>query len=426
MPKDYVASFSAVQGTDVLHFGVRGMHWGIRNTDHGSSTSNVKRTGTGVKRGLVSDLTVSPYRSVGRIKSGKTTFNKLNPKQKNKLEKSLARAYAKASEKRLSKSTRGKINYLDQVQSNPNLRDYLIRGHGSLLKFGKRDKEITTKKRYLTTYSNYPRLLTVGSKTNLAVNTLGISALAGRVGSKHSDGVASNDYLGIIPDQSDDVEHFGVRGMHWGIRNNTRSSSGKPTPTRAKVKEDRARADTKKHSEINARIEKIKGGTGRPLVLNGKVLSRADSVKHLERQASKLAPKTKEASKTTEVKPDSAATTYSKLVAKAKEKGPSSLTDVELKYMNERGKALIAAKALIAKKDSWLVASIKNSMKTAINKQISTFAEAGVANFVGKVKASQEKAKTKKANKTARATAQGFPLRLSSKNPVVHKITTMP
>lgn len=428
MAKDYVASFSAAQGTDVLHFGVRGMKWGIRNADHGASTSHVKRQGTGTKRGLVSDFTVSPYRSAGRIRFGKTTFNQLKPKQQSKLEKSLARDLGKTLEKKLPKTARGKIDYLSTVKNNPKLRDSLIKKHGGLLTFAKRDVGNENKRQYITTHSNYPRILTFGTKTNFALNTLGISAIVAKAFSKHSDEIDANDYLGTIRDQPDDIEHFGVRGMKWGIRNDSRSSSsgssGKTKPTRAKVKEDKARADAKTHAALKTRIEKIKAGTGRPLVMNGKVLSRAESVKHLERQAAKLAPKTKDAPKPTEAKPEAPGTLYTQLTAKAKEKGVSSLTDDELKYLNGRTEALSKAKKLITEPDSWLVATVKNAVKTAAKEKIDAFAKAGATNFFDKVKASQEKAKTKKASRTAKA-AQGFPLKLPRREPTVHNITTL-
>lgn len=36
MPQEYVASFNAAKGTELLHYGVRGMRWGVRNSPSSS------------------------------------------------------------------------------------------------------------------------------------------------------------------------------------------------------------------------------------------------------------------------------------------------------------------------------------------------------------------------------------------------------
>lgn len=197
------------------------------------------------------------------------------------------------------------------------------------------------------------------------------------------------DYIAAYVPSSDDIRHFGVRGMKWGVRRN-RSAGGKATPTRARKKEDKANADTKQHAALMARAEKIKAGTGRPLIVNGKLLSRAESVSHLQKQAAKLGVKPK----TAEVKPADKkpaepslpTKSFNELKAQVKEKGANSLSDDELKYLNARTEALGKAQKAYGDQGSWLAKTVKSSLKNAaeqqIRKQTNSAAENLLQNFI--------------------------------------------
>ena len=211
----------------------------------------------------------------------------------------------------------------------------------------------------------------------------------------------ANDYISAHAASLLDLKHYGVRGMKWGVRNASRGGKGKPT--RAKVKEDKQRASAKAAEALTSRAEKIKAGTGRPLVVNGKALSREESVKYLERQAAKLGGKTKTTDKTADTKAETNVnqTQYNAIKRKALETGVKSLTDDELKYFNARNEAMAKAQKAFAEPDSWLRKTvgeaIRNAAKEQINAGAKKVADRASTKLLEKIVAEQAKKKAKTA-----------------------------
>lgn len=186
------------------------------------------------------------------------------------------------------------------------------------------------------------------------------------------------DYVGSYNARDADLQHYGVKGMKWGIR---RDRGGAPKPTRARAKEVAAKERAKQGAAFDARIEKLKGGTGRPLVVNGKKLSTKESIDYLEKQKRKLGIKESKDAKPKEGQEKvvdagvASGNLYNALRAKAAKDGVNSLTDDELKYLNGRNEALIKATKLIQTPDSWLAKTIKGAVEKAVNKGVDSGAE---------------------------------------------------
>jgi hypothetical protein len=479
MALDYVGSYNASKGDELLHYGVKGMHWGVRNADRKSTKKYVRsvedsisignrnyrnaskgslkvthkktlailadqngvklvgkkviltpaqqqrikkaetrqieadrrtlkdirgtrehkhlnndKTPKGVRKFLVTDYTVSPYRSAGRLrrKNPKVPFAGLTAKQQQKLYKSLARDAKKIFDKKLEKSQRGKTDYLKAVKSNSKLRDQLIKGHGTLLKVGKRMPD-ETRRKYLTTLTNYPKVIVgPGIKSQFVGNL----ATIGIVGAMllMSDDIEPNDYVGAARDGG--FEHYGVKGMHWGIRNSRSSISGSPakaktaTASRAHKKESSDVAKSKEIDRLVSLRDKVKPG-GVAISKNGKKLSSDQAIKAINKDIERLskgnsvvdkriaatknshAPleKTDHGLKNDMVNSSESSTArYARLDAHAKQHGPKSLDDEDLKFLNTRREALGKAHAAYAKPKSKLRVALQASITQALVKQL--------------------------------------------------------
>lgn len=205
----------------------------------------------------------------------------------------------------------------------------------------------------------------------------------------------SQDYVESFNAKRDaELLHHGVKGQKWGIRRSRGSvalRSTKSKPTRARVKEKISEDKAKQHAALTARIEKVKAG-GRPLIVNGKQLSRAESVKHLEAKAKKLAPKggKTEAKKSTESETtkvklaDGTEVTVSKTTSNtpprdfntlrtmAKQKKLDNLTDEELRILNTRTDALNKARNSYAKKKSPARKALEGFIAAALKKKLTS------------------------------------------------------
>jgi hypothetical protein len=237
----------------------------------------------------------------------------------------------------------------------------------------------------------------------------------------------AKDYVASFSEvKASDALHFGVKGMHWGVRKSRSGggSSGSAKPTHARKKEDAAKAKAKVGAAHDARIEKLKAGTGRPLIVNGKKLSTKESIDHLEKQKKKLGlkPLKKVEAKPTDVikKDESPNDTYARLKAKAKKDGPNSLTDDELKYLNGRSEALSKAQKLVADPESWLSKTVKSTFQSVLQDTMKNVATTAATAFVA------DRANTK--IKTAAKTKSGTGTATTSKGhilPVPFKVTTL-
>ncbi len=252
----------------------------------------------------------------------------------------------------------------------------------------------------------------------------------------------TQDYVGSFKtDRGSDLLHFGVPGMKWGVRRSRSAgggSSSRPKPTKDRKREVESAAKAKQHAELTARIDKIKNGNGRPLVVKGKQLSKAESVKHLEEQAKKVAPKTKPEPKApakstnesetvklsdgTEITVGKKVTVtkdFEALKTQVREKGANSLTDDELKYVNSRTEAVRKANEAYKQPESWLAKTVKSTIKTALDQQLKKTTDVAANHFGDQVRA---KLKTRLKTKTKKATATTS---TGNKLPVIYKVTDL-
>lgn len=446
---DKYASVITLSDIDISHYGVKGMKWGVRNDAPGSKLATHRATvdakhlardkplptkGLRVRKGLVTDFTLSPYRSAGRLRrsQGRSPFSplkgikfeNLTGKQQSKLMKSLARDLSKLKEKQLPKDKRGQTDYLKLVKSDPRLRDSLVRQHAGLMKFAHRNKAMgESRKKYLVTQTNWPRMLpylnAAGAKTGLAVGTLGISALATRAISRHGSDISELDYVGteaktgiahftLSPSGDADPKglmHYGVKGMRWGIRND---NDGSPRPTLARAREVRRIAKADQIDAIRASRPSIAAGQT-SVVRNGKILSTKQALKSVDKQAEKLAKRNpiaqqreearkfahEEEKQKTLAEVEHSVAKFNRLEAQMKTHGLHSLQDDELKFVNSRNEALAKAQAAYTKPKSWLRTTLTNHAKKIASEELLGLMTAGFAAAKGKGVAEGKSAKAK-------------------------------
>jgi hypothetical protein len=120
-----------------------------------------------------------------------------------------------------------------------------------------------------------------------------------------------HDYLGKLEVDPKDKLDFGVKGMKWGIRKSDSSSS-----------------------------------------------SSTSSTTH---------PSTHSANETS-------ADRYNRLLSQVKEKGGNSLTDEELRFVNNRGDAIARVQRLSADKPNWIQEAAKDVLQQAAKKTMKTVA----------------------------------------------------
>lgn len=358
MTQDYVGSFKSGD-TELLHAGVKGMKWGVRNDKRSATGSTGSKHLTNTKqltkatprRLLVTDTTLSPYRSAGRLrKKNPAPFSALTGKQQSKLTKSLARDRYRILNKKLPKTARGKVSspkdYLKQVQNDPKVRNQQLRGHGTILKPGKRQTEIgESRKQYATTLSNYPRALTLGAKTNWAAS----AATYGLIGAMllMGDDIKENDYLGVNRD--DDLKHVGVKGMKWGVRR-ARGAAGTPSSA----------GSSKGGSNSATKTKDVVGKAKSSNVALAKQLVK-DTVKG----------------------PESSIDKYNRLKKEVASGKANKLNDDDLKFLNSRAEALAKANKAFNQKGSWLEKTVKSAIDNAAQAQAKNAANLVAQKYVG-------------------------------------------
>lgn len=396
MAQDYVGSYEA-RDADLVQYGVKGMKWGVRKID-GSSIGAV----TDLQKGGIGSqgIALSFVKGGGKFSDAEHKATaELAMKARNQLLLKNGELHTKvlpglnAKHSPVDTAEKRKAYDADLEKAfNDEVAKIMPAGASHVVVVGPKRVE-----------------LAVGQKDAVdSIKPLLIQAAKQDGALHHADpGDAvritldlERDENGIVTDiklpsemTQDDMEptnflaHYGVKGMKWGIR---RDRGGSPKPTRARAKEEAAKARDKQGVALNARIEKLKGGTGRPLVVNGKKLSTKESIDYLEKQKRKIGIKEPKdakvkASKETEQKPidagQASGNLYNALRAKAAKDGVNSLTDDELKYLNKRNEELIKAQKLVTEPESWLAKTIKNSISKAIDKHIGTLADTG-AKFV--------------------------------------------
>jgi hypothetical protein len=262
----------------------------------------------------------------------------------------------------------------------------MVRNHASLFKFAKRDAQHgETRGKYLLSQTNWPRLLPIGGawgfKTNLAMNTLGVSAVGLLVGSKsarHSDDISPQDYIGTPP-EGYEIIHYGVKGMKWGVR---RDRDGGPRPTRARRKEDAENENAKKMDQlIRGRNEVHLGKSDLVSTKGNKQMSTKEALEAYDKDINKLAKKSPAAKKVLDdakraakedgtLTPSSDTQKYNAIRRQAMEQGVGSLNNEQLKFLNTRAEALTKAKTQFADKQSWLSKSLEAATNRALNEAL--------------------------------------------------------
>lgn len=136
-----------------------------------------------------------------------------------------------------------------------------------------------------------------------------------------ADKELEHDYLGKLELESKDKLDFGVKGMKWGIRKSDSSNSSS-------------------------------GSKGTP-------------------QGSHMGS-------------DHPAVRYNRLLAQAKEKGANSLTEEELRFVNQRADAVARVERLTSEKPSWINEAVKGALSAAAKKTMKSVATGLAQQYIAK------------------------------------------
>lgn len=159
------------------------------------------------------------------------------------------------------------------------------------------------------------------------------------------------DYLGMRVVEKGDKKDHGIKGQKWGIRR---------SPTQLK--------SAKKTTEVKTEVKKTPTSTTSKTTVT------------------KSAPKPED---TTPFGQETSQAKYARLKAQAKENGPSSLSDADLKFVNSRTEALAKVAKLTETKPTWLQETTRAVLKNAAQRQMQTVANEFADKYIGRKIATQ-------------------------------------
>lgn len=154
-----------------------------------------------------------------------------------------------------------------------------------------------------------------------------------------------HDYLGALFKEKTDAEHYGVKGMRWGVRRSSaqlRSAAAK----RGESKKSESKSDTE---------DKSKSSSGSNSSTEGKV-----------------PPPTVETS----------SQRYARLAQVAKDGGASTLSDTDLKFFNARTEALAKINKMNEKKPGWIAETSKKVLLNTAEQTMQQVANGAAKKYI--------------------------------------------
>lgn len=432
MSLDYVASYKESHGDDILHFGVKGMKWGVRKDLIGIGRLAGPHAG-GVVVGTNSpkDPTVEERAAV--TATVQRTASKLTKPTSDAM--LATKLYNRAAAKR----------GLSNEAYNAGLTSLLSEQATKIVK--KEDKNLEAFVRatetHITMFIGNPSAL-ADFKTTFKMESMssdGIHQMSFNV-TRDENGYVTDLNPGAIETF---ISHHGVKGMKWGVRRDSVGSARgkKLNPTRARKKEDKNIARAKEVARLQKLKEDVLSGKT-TLAVGDKKVSTAQAVKALDKRIEANAKRNPIVKKQEELKPapkksekdveevtlsdgtklaiekTSVSTMdFNALKVQVREKGANSLTDDELKYVNARTEAVRKANEAYKQPDSWLSKTVKSTVRSTFDQQLKKTTDVA-ANHFGDI--ARKKLKDRLNTRTKKATATTA---AGSTLPVVYKVTKL-
>lgn len=379
---DYVGAYLR-NPSDISHFGTKGMKWGIRNTEPGSGKAS----------GSSKSQYVPPSKNMGD--KAVTAFVAKNKRPPVAGEPMVVRDSAN-SQLHVFNGIKGKPVHVETVGYD---------------KITKRPTQVLWAKKTglekLKTTAKYAALLGIGLRLAI-VAAGGIHVGDSPIGSRTDgpfgtdprgiieagDPVTPNDYIGAAKAKNSDVLHYGVKGMKWGVRSNSKitvTRSKSIAPTRARKREEADLVRTKEAQRLSGLRERVAEGKS-TVSRNGKKLSTDEAIKAIDNDIAKLTKKNvvvdriDESNKKilAELPPpanaqksilkkdieegESSVERYNRLRAEVLTKGAKSLEDEDLRFLNSRREAVSKASAAYNTKNSKLRKLVMSTIDTAASK----------------------------------------------------------
>lgn len=170
------------------------------------------------------------------------------------------------------------------------------------------------------------------------------------------------DYLALVKVEPEDKVDHGIKGMKWGVRNSSGSSSTKKAGPGDSDFHNANISSIKKMQE-DIRSGKLPSKTGTP---DSERLSNLDS--HIKSHEDALAKINGEKQVVGAASGETSSARYARLTALAKEGRASELSEQDLKFVNARTEALVKINKMNETDPGWLSKTAKKVVLNAAEK----------------------------------------------------------
>lgn len=342
MTNDYLGAFIDRQKTeDVMHYGVKGMRWGVRR--------NLSKRDSEGRAQYISDKDRKWQAKLSDPKRVNRALKKAEKAQKTSVKESL-----EGMSRREARKAMKDVNFrAEMAAKSARIMEQVVRDEFGISKTRIYEAKVTTNDAGRVSIVASPR-----DNAKIARQLAKIEKRTRKLDVQHDDMGEPDDVDSLVfptfsldietddffPEDDDELMHYGVKGMKWGVRND------KSSTRKGKSEDDPVKKTAPTQPKQNASSKKSDGP---------------------EKQTFGAASG------------ETSAARYSRLAAEAKAGRASDMSDQDLKFFNARTEALNKVNKMYEQKPGWLQATAKDVLQTTAKNQMQSVSNALANKYVG-------------------------------------------